>query len=305
MPSDPLPFLETFAKAAELGSFTAAARALGMTQAAVSQRIRTLEQTLNVALFRREKGRVLLTEAGQKLYPFSQQIQALHEQARGELTGRKPLLKGELTLAASSIPGEHLLPGLLSAFRRRRPHIRIRATVADSSAVLGAVEHGKANLGLVGMKSDNPDLEFRKFACDALVLVVPRRHAWRRRREIGLAELCLQPLVLREAGSGSRWCLEQALARAGEATSNLRITLELGSNEAIKEAVLRGIGAAVLSKHVVRKELRTGALHALRVNGLCLKRDIYVVWDRRRVLPIAARLFLDALEATPSRHRMS
>jgi DNA-binding transcriptional LysR family regulator len=276
---------------------------LGLTQAAVSQRLRALEQTLNVSLFRRERGRVLLTEAGQRLYPYTQQIQTLHEEARRELTGRKPPLRGELTLAASSIPGEHLLPGLLSAFRRRHPHVRIRATVADSSAVLTAVEHGRANLGLVGMKTDNPDLEFRKFACDALVLVVPRRHAWHRRRQIGLADLCRQPLVLREAGSGSRWCLEQALARAGTPSSSLRIALELGSNEAIKEAVLRGIGAAVLSKHVVKKELRTGALHALQINGLCLKRDIYVVWDRRRVLPIAARLFLDALEAAPSRSR--
>jgi DNA-binding transcriptional LysR family regulator len=300
MASDQLPYLETFARAAELGSFTAAAGALGLTQAAVSQRLRALEHTLNASLFRREKGRVFLTEAGQRLYPYSQQIQTLHEEARRQLTGRKPPLRGELILAASSIPGEHLLPGLLSAFRRRQPHIRIRATVEDSSAVLAAVEHGRAHLGLVGMKSDNPDLEFRKFACDALVLVVPRRHAWRRRRQVALADLCQQPLVLREAGSGSRWCLEHALTRAGVAASSLRIALELGSNEAIKEAVLRGIGAAVLSKHAVKKELRSGALHALKVNGLCLKRDIYVVWDRRRVLPIAARLFLDALEAAPS-----
>jgi DNA-binding transcriptional LysR family regulator len=301
MTSDPLPYLETFARAAELGSFTAAARAMGLTQAAVSQRLRALEHALDVSLFRRESGRVFLTEAGQRLYPFSQQIQTLHTEARRQLTGRKPTLRGELTLAASSIPGEHLLPGLLSAFRRRHPHIRIRATVADSSAVLTAVEHGRAHLGLVGMKTNNADLEFRKFACDALVLVVPRRHAWHRRRQVALTDLCQQPLVLREAGSGSRWCLEQALARVGVAFSSLRIALELGSNEAIKEAVLRGIGAAVLSKHAVKKELRTGVLHALKVKDLCLKRDIYVVWDHRRVLPIAARLFLDALEAAPNK----
>src|SRR5215831_9099147 len=198
MSRDQLPHLETFAQAAELGSFTAAARALGLTQAAVSQRVRALERALNVSLFRRESGRVFLTEAGQRLYPYSQQIQSLHEQARRQLTGRKPVLRGELTLAASSIPGEHLLPAVLSAFRRRQPHVRIRASVSDSSAVLDSVEHGQAHLGFVGMKTDNPELEFRKFACDALVLVVPGRHPWRRRRQVTLADLCGQPLVLRE-----------------------------------------------------------------------------------------------------------
>jgi DNA-binding transcriptional LysR family regulator len=301
MNREPLPHLETFAYAAELGSFTAAARALGLTQAAVSQRLRALEQALDVSLFRRESGRVLLTEAGQRLYAYAQQIEALHQEARQVLTGKKPVLRGDLSLAASSIPGEHLLPALLSAFRRRHPHIRIRATVTDSSAVLGAVEHGQAHLGFVGMKTDNPDLEFRKFACDALVLVVPRRHRWHRRRAVSLKDLCGQPLVVRESGSGSRWCLEQALGRAGVSASDLHIALELGSNEAIKEAVQRGVGVAILSKHAVRKEIRTGRLHAVKVTGLCLKRDIYVVWDRRRVLPIAARLLLNALDPGPGK----
>jgi DNA-binding transcriptional LysR family regulator len=301
MSRDPLPYLETFAQAAELGSFTAAARAIGLTQAAVSQRVRALERTLNVSLFRRESGRVFLTEAGQRLCSYAQQIQSLHEEARQQITGRKAVLRSELTLAASSIPGEHLLPAVLSAFRRRHPDVRIRASVTDSSAVLAAVEHGQAHLGLVGMKTDNPDLEFRKFACDALVLVVPRRHPWQRRRQVTLMDLCRQPLVLREPGSGSRWCLEQALSRAGVSPAELRVALELGSNEAIKEAVLRGVGAAVLSRHTIRKEVRAGQLHTLKVAGLCLKRDIYVVWDRRRALPIAARLFLDALDPAPGK----
>src|SRR5262249_42179748 len=150
--------LETFARAAEMGSFTAAARELSITQAAVSQRLRALEQNLNVSLFRREKSGAILTDAGHRLYELARQIHSLHEQAREELTGRKPALRGELVLAASSIPGEHLLPGLLSAFRRKHPHVRIRATVADSSAVLAALEHGQANLGFVGMKTDNPNL---------------------------------------------------------------------------------------------------------------------------------------------------
>src|SRR5262249_39920106 len=149
---------------------------------------------------------------------------------------------GELFLAASSVPGEHLLPNLLSTFRQRHPHVQVKATVADSDAALAQVVQGQAHLGLVGRKNDDLPLEGRCFARDRMVLVVPNPHALCGRANVTLAELCTQPLVLREAGSGSRWCLEHALAGAGLSLDDLRVALELGSNEAIKEAVLRGLG---------------------------------------------------------------
>ena len=96
-------------------------------------------------------------------------------------------------------------------------------------------------------------------------------------------------------GSGSRWCLEQALAAAGKSLKDLQVVLELGSNEAIKDAVQRGVGLAVLSTHAIQKELQAGQLHALPVAGLALERELFVVRDRRRALPIPAHLFLDIL----------
>jgi LysR family transcriptional regulator, low CO2-responsive transcriptional regulator len=295
MAADQLPHLETFAEAAESGSFTAAARALGLTQAAVSQRIQALEQLLGVPLFERHGGRVLLTEAGRRLHEYAQRILALHREALQELTGKRAPLTGELSLAASSVPGEHLLPDLLARFRERQPHVQVRATVTDTREVLHRVEQGEAHLGLVGGKEDNPHLEFRCFACDRLLLVVPPGHPWGRRKRVTLDQLCEQPLILREAGSGSRWCLERALAQAGKSLGELRVALELGSNDAIKEAVLRGLGLAVLSSHAVGPEVEAGKLHALQVAGLPLVRQMFAVWDRRRALPIPARLFLDLL----------
>jgi DNA-binding transcriptional LysR family regulator len=301
--AEQLPHLETFAKAAELNSFTAAARALGLTQAAVSQRIQALEQALGSSLFHRHAGHVLPTEAGHRLYPYATRILALHQEARQEVTGRKAAVGGELSLAASSVPGEHHLPALLTVFREKHPHVQVRATVTDSQAVLRQVEQGQAHLGLVGGKKDNPHLEFRCFACDRMALVVPAGHEWASRRRVSLEQVRRQPLILREAGSGSRWCLEHGLAQAGLSPSDLRVALELGSNEAIKEAVLRGLGLAVLSTHAVADELRDGRLHALQVAGLPLLREMFVVWDRRRVLPIPARLFLDLLEPCHARGR--
>jgi DNA-binding transcriptional LysR family regulator len=297
MTADQLPHLETFAKAAELGSFTAAARSLGLTQGAVSLRVQALEKELGVSLFHRQAARILLTDAGRRLYGYAQRISELHREARQDVTGRKAALTGDLSLAASSVPGEHLLPALLDAFRRGQPQVSVRVAVTDTAAVLRQVEAGQAHLGLVGGKSDSPHLEYRCFACDTLVLVVPAGHPWARRRRVSLEQLCGEPLILREPGSGSRWCLEQALARAGKSASDLRVALELGCNEGIKAAVLRGMGLAVLSARAVEKESRRGGpLRALRVADLPLEREMFVVWDRRRVLPIPARLFLDLLE---------
>jgi DNA-binding transcriptional LysR family regulator len=301
--SGQLPHLETFARAAELSCFTAAAKALRLTQAAVSQRVQMLEQALGVSLFQRRGGRVLLTDAGRRLYPYAQRILALHDEARKELTGRKIAVAGELSLAASSVPGEHLLPAVLPAFRERYPHIQVRVTVTDSRDVMDQVEHGKAHLGLVGGQAERPHLEFRAFACDEMVLVVPADHPLARRKRASLRELCQQPLILREAGSGSRWCLEEALATAGKSIRDLQVVVELGSNEAIKAAVRRGLGTAVLSSQVIEQEEAAGLLHGLRVSGLALKRQMFLIWDRRRVLPIPARLLLDYLAPAPDSGR--
>jgi DNA-binding transcriptional LysR family regulator len=297
---DQLPHLGTFTRAAELSSFTAAARALGLTQAAVSQRIQALERTLDVPLFRRQGGRVLLTEAGQLFYDYAERILTLHRQARQDIAGQqRPPISGSLLLAASTIPGEHLLPALLSIFHERFPRIQVKAEISDSMKVIAQVERGQVSLGLVGRKTDSPHLEFRHFATDHIVLAVPANHLWRRRKKISFKQLCKQPLILREAGSGLRHCFEKQLERQGKSLTDLQIALELGSNEAIKEAVLRGLGLAVLSSYAVEKELKAGQLAALQVTDLHCDREMFVVWDRRRVLSAPARTFRYFLETNP------
>jgi DNA-binding transcriptional LysR family regulator len=171
-----LPYLGTFSVAAELSSFSEASRALGLTQAAVSQRIHALENALDTSLFDRRGGRVLLTEAGRTLYGYAQQILTLHCEVRREITGTRATPVGELHIAASSVPGEHLLPALLSVFGQKYPHVRVRAAVGDSMGVMERVERGEVSVGLVGRKLDRPHLEFRDLASDRMVLVAPPAH---------------------------------------------------------------------------------------------------------------------------------
>lgn len=294
MATDPLPYLDTFVRVAEMGSFTAAGRAAGLSQAAVSQRIHAIEKILGVSLFDRRGGHVQLTEAGRKLHGYAEQILTLHDQARAEITGRRPPLSGELVLAASSIPGEHFLPGYLAEFRARHPHVQLKVSVTDSEEVLQKVERGQAHLGLIGARPDSPHFEFRCFAGDRLVLVVPADHAWKRRRSVSVKQMIAQPLIVREPGSGSRRRLEEAVAQGGR-LNKLRIAFELGNNEAILESVRRGLGLAIVSDLAARKDADAGWVHVVQVSGIDLQREMFAVWDRRRVLPIPARLFLDLL----------
>jgi DNA-binding transcriptional LysR family regulator len=294
-----LPHLQTFAKAAELGSFTRAAKELALTQAAVSQRIQTLEKTLRKSLFQRRGGRVLLTDEGHTLYAYSQRILDLHRQARREITGHDAPLVGELLIASSSIPGEHLLPALLSVFGKQHPHLQIRASVSDSLDAIAQVERGEAHLGLVGRKVEKPHLAYRFLANDRMLLIVPAGHDLSKRKKLSLQQLIPYPLVLRESGSGLRYCFEKSLERTGRSLSDFRVALQLGSNEAIKEAVSRGVGVAVLSNYAVQKEIEGGQLCALEVSDLHCDRDMFVVEDKRRVLVLPARLFLVFLETSP------
>jgi DNA-binding transcriptional LysR family regulator len=294
-----LPHLSTFVRAAEQGSFTAAASALGITQAAVSQRIARLEEELRVSLFDRRARAIVLTEAGQRLYELARQILGLHEQARRDLGGVRPPVSGDLPIAASSVPGECFLPALLPAFQAEYPRVHVRATVTDSSLVIEDVEKGRASLGLIGQRAEPSILEARPIGNDSLVLIVPSGHPWASRRFISLNDLTGEPLIVRERGSGSRCTLEKGLERAGLSLGDLNVLVELGSNAAIKDAVQRGLGVAFLSRLAVKRELGAEELRAVTVRGLRLKRNFYLVYQRRRPLSPAASAFRHFVESHP------
>jgi DNA-binding transcriptional LysR family regulator len=294
-----LPHLATFVAVAEHRGFTAAAAELGITQAAVSQRIAVLENEVRVSLFDRRAARISLTDAGQRLYRYARKILDLHGQARAEISGFRPIVSGDLALAASSVPGECFLPALLSAFHGRYPGVHVQATVSDSGAAMRDVAKGRAMVGLVGHEADTPSLEFRPIGGDSLVLVVAPGHRFAARKRITLKTLTGEPLIVREQGSGSRCALEIGLERSGRSLAGLNVTMELGSNSAIKDAVKRGMGVAFLSRLAVQPELDAGELHVVAVGGLSLDRRFFVVYERRRPLSAAASAFLEFLASHP------
>lgn len=294
-----LPDLATFAMAAQLGSFTRAASRLGVSQAAVSQRISALENEVKSSLFDRRAGRIRLTQAGERLYEYARQIGDLHSEARAALGGLRSELCEELAIGASSVPGEYFLPALLSAFKGQYPGVFVRATVGDSASVLRDVARGEVALGLVGQEVDPTGLEAIAVGGDYLALVVAPNHRWAKSPAMPVESLRGEAIILREPGSGSRRLLEAGLERAGVGVARLEVACELGSNAAIKDAVGRGLGVAFLSYLCVRRELEAGELVRVEVRELDLRRSFYCVRDRHRPSSPAAGAFARFIETHP------
>ena len=171
--------------------------------------------------------------------------------------------------------------------------------MSDSGSVLKDIEKGRATVGLVGQKTENAQLDFRPVGSDRLVLVVPCGHPAADRRTLSIRALQRQNLILREPGSGSRCVLEKGLEGAGLSLAVLNMTLELGSNAAIMDAVRRDLGVAFLSELPVRRDVDAGELRTVTVRGLDLARSLYLVFHRGRPLAPAALAFLQFLETHP------
>jgi len=284
--------LTTFCKIVELGSFGKAAEALFVTQPAVSQQIRLLEKELKVALFERGAREIALTEAGRLFYEYARQIVQLAENAQQAMAEFRGTLTGELVVGASTIPGEHLLLPLLTAFKQRFPAVKISTVIGDTAQITADVRAGKVEIALVGAQVDDEELTFQEFARDRLVLIVPAHHPWAERKEVPWEEVRKEPFLLRESGSGTRTVLEACLREVGLRLSDLNVVMELGSTEAVKNAVLAGAGIAVLSERAVLPELRAGLLAAVSCAGKEMTRQFYLVTHRRRVQSALCQRFV-------------
>lgn len=288
--------LRTFVTAADCEHFTRAADKLGLTQAAVSKHIGLLEEGLGVALFERQGRAVRRTEAGNRLYQYAQQILALIETARHDVSGRHSTVHGTLKIATSSVPAEWLLPELLAGFHAAQPDVRVSVDVSDSAGAAAAVQSGAADLGIVGEMPLNNDLETRAVADDELLIIAAPDHAHADSGTISLERLRKEPIIVREPGSASRHCVEQHLQAAGITPNELNVAMEMNSNEAVRCAVQRGVGVAFQSRRAVENDVAQGRLAALAIRGVPIRRKLYLVTTNRGAASPAAKAFLDFLQ---------
>jgi DNA-binding transcriptional LysR family regulator len=287
-----LRLLRSFATVAELHSFSRAAELLSVTQGAVSQQVAALEKELGVTLLERKGRTVKLSDKGRLFYDYARQILDLADAAQRELTGESLELQGTLRIATSTVPAEWLLPELLSEFCSLHEKVNEFVTVSDSAAAIRALESGAAEIGFVGDTPHSARLTAETIATDELVLVTSASHRFAKNKSATLKQLRDEAFIMREPGSGSRHCVEQALDAKGISTAELRIVMEVNSNDALRAAVRCGIGVAFLSKQTLCAEA-TRDPATIKIRGLRPRRDLYLVTHPARVVSTAARAFIE------------
>jgi DNA-binding transcriptional LysR family regulator len=294
--------LEIFLAVARAGSFRRAADAIHLTQPAVSQHIGEMERGLGTRLLDRHGRRVTLTEAGRIVQEHAIRVLATLgslREAVGELDG---MGRGSLLIGAGTTPGIYLLPDVIGRFERTYPRVAVELRIANSRAIEEQIRANELDLGVVGGHGLRPgETCLAAGVLDRLVLIVPAGHPWAGRRSVAPAVLSRERLLIREEGSATRDVTERALQRAGV---SLGRTMELGHTEAIKHAVMAGLGVAFVSIHAVRRQLETGDLRHVRLPGVEMTRHFHIIHNEARTLTARGRAFMAMVQevgaATPA-----
>ena len=248
-----------------------------MTQPAVTQQVKALEDELGIPLFDRSGGRITLTAGGQVLLPLAEQMKEISDQAFAAVTEASGKPAGELAVGASQTIAQYLLPNFIAGFIKAHPRIRIVARGGNTDAMLDALLAHQIQVALIEGPDQRKDLNIEPFFQDHMVLVVPTSHEWAD-QEVDIEALKQQPLLMREFGSGSRRVVEKAIVAAGLKKKDLRIQMELDSTEGLLSAVEAGLGVTFVSRWAVRNQLSLGTLKIARVRGLKLSRQFSIAY---------------------------
>ena len=263
--------LKVFRTAAHSLNFRKASEELFITQPAVTQQIKALEDELGVALFDRTKGKVTLTESGAVLLRYAERLKVLADEAAQAVAEVSGSHRDELRVGASQTIGQYLLPNLLAGFLKTHPQLPLIGMSGNTDAVMAALSEHRIDLALIEGPSLRSDVKVEPFMEDQMVLVVPPGHEWAD-KEISPEILAEMALVTRELGSGSRRIVESALEQLGIKQKDLHVTMTLDSTEGLLSAVEAGLGVAFVSRWAVRNQLSLGTLKIARVTGLALSR---------------------------------
>jgi DNA-binding transcriptional LysR family regulator len=286
-----------FRAVAEAGSFSRAAESVHVSQPAISMQVAELEGQLGLTLFHRLPRGVKLTAAGQLLFGYAQRLGALADEAQRAMAEVKGLRRGHLSIGASTTIGAYLLPDLLGEYRRRYPDIELQFDIANTEQIVNRLVDGTLDAGLTeGLPPNRDELNSVTFLQDELVPIVRPDHPGLAAgsEPLTLRQLCAEPIILREPGSGTREVVEGALARRRQKLQ--RIAMVLGSTEAIKRAVAAGLGVAIVSHLTIQAELALGQLAILPVRGFQVNRPLLRLCCRNREQDPATLTFLALLD---------
>ncbi len=286
--------LRLFEAVASHGSFTRAAEAIHLTQPAISIQVKRLEESLGTPLFEQMGKKIYLTAAGKELYATCKDIFGRMGTFEGKLDELLGEISGPLNLAAVTT-AKYFLPHYLGAFLRRYPKVMPQLKVSNRSRILERMETNEDDIYILATLPEGIDIEALPFLKDELVLFAHPKHPLAGKKGIRLQEIIGERFIAREQGSGIRMTFEHLVAEHG---MHIEPYLELGSGEAIKQAVMSHMGIATLSTFSLRLELESGRLVILDVEGMPLRRNWYAVHRRGKHLTPTALKFIEFLQSS-------
>ncbi len=276
--------LKVFEAVARHLSFSKAAAELHLTQPAVSMQVRLLEGFVGLPLTEQVGKKIFLTEAGREVFHASQNIAAQLNDLGGALKQLKGVEGGEFNIAVTSTVGA-VATELLAQFRGTHPKVSIHLDVSNRESVLGQLAANRIDLAIMGQVPEGLDLEATRFMDNPLVVIAPPDHPLARKKRIPVSDLANESFLVREAGSGTRGAMERFFAARG---LEIRTSMEMSSNEAIKQAVQAGLGLGILSLQTLEMELSLKRLAVLKVEGFPIMRHWYIVHRAdKRLSPVA------------------
>lgn len=283
--------LKVFLAVAEHGSFSEAGRQLHLSQPAVSQIIQGLERQLGAQLFIRQGRTAPLTEGGQMLVPMARELLTSAQRVEQTMLSIQDEVIGEMSIGCSTASGKYLLPGLIARFRRQYPQVRLNVLVTSRESVINKLLSGEVALGVSSKQVEHFDLEYQDFFKDDVILIVPANHRWAQYRTIYPDDLLDEPLILREEAAGTREVLLDGLQKRDISPDMLNIAMVLGNAEAIAIAVEEGLGVAFISRLAAERGLALGRVVEVKIEGMELTRNLYLVRNRRQALTRAQAEF--------------
>ena len=287
--------LEAFVHVAEGGSFSKAAKELFLTQPTVSAHISSLEKELNVRLFIRNTKEVNLSDDGKELYKYAKQMIDLQKKIEERFSAKKEAGKHCISIAASSIPAQYLLPKVLLRFNEKFPDQQLQIVEADSSEVVTKVVDHMVDVGFTGTVLEKKHCKYLPFYKDELVIVTPATEKYIALQETSVDDISWiknEAFIMREEGSGTRKEAEKQLQNAGIAVESLNVIASIGNQEAIKKSVRQGMGISVMSRLAAEDEIESGRLLIFPIPGAFEGRDINLVYNKNYELSRSAERFI-------------
>lgn len=284
--------LKSFCLIADLHSFSLAAESIHLSQPALSQQVKALEEDYQTELLHRKGNRITLTEDGRIVYDYALKIIALYDHSIEEVLPNRNKLNGALLIGASSGPGEFPVPILLGMYKQLHPEVNISLKVGDTNEIIDQVLNQSLELGFVGSQHRDSHLTFKPFFNDEMILVLAPSHKFAQKGTLSLEEFLTIPLILQQQGAGVRDTFIESLKKQGINQSDLNIFLELGLQDSAKSAVIAGFGGTVISKLGGVGELVSGQLVEVKVQDLDFSRPQMLCYNRMLSLSNIASDFI-------------